>query len=142
MKHDDRFQKIRRACHGVTPPVSCSGWNLGSAAAWNASTASIAEAVWCPCVSAGSGEKRVMMTSGRKWRMTATTSARTASFPQMRSVSSGLFEKPKSRARVKNCSAPSMRRAASSSCVRMRPSAGPCSEPIRFWPPSPRVSDR
>jgi len=51
------------------------------------------------------------MTSGRNLRITATTSASTASFPQMRSVSSGFFENPKSRARVKNCSAPSMRRA-------------------------------
>ena len=52
----------------------------------------IAEAVWWPCVSDGSGEKRVMITSGRKRRMTATTSASMASLPQMRSVSSGLFE--------------------------------------------------
>ena len=41
--------------------------------------------------------------------------------PRCASVSSGVFEKPKSTARVKNCSAPSMRRAASSSCVRITP---------------------
>ena len=35
-----------------------------------------------------------------------------------------------------------MRRAASSSWVRITPSWSPCSVPIRFWPPSPRVSDR
>ena len=62
--------------------------------------------------------------------------------PQMRSVSSGLFEYPKSRARVKNCSAPSTRRAASSSSVLITPSSAPCSDPIRFWPPSPRVIER
>src|ERR1039458_2426521 len=45
-------------------------------------------------------------------------------------------------ARVKNCSAPSTWRAASNSCVRMMPSCAPCSLPIRFWPPSPRVSER
>ena len=38
--------------------------------------------------------------------------------------------------------APSIERAAKSSCVRMRPSEGPCSEPMRFCPPSPRVIER
>src|SRR6266516_2134650 len=33
-------------------------------------------------------------------------------------------------------------RAASSSSVRMIPSSGPSSGPMRFWPPSPRVSER
>ena len=71
-----------------------------------------------------------------------TTSPNTESFGQCRYVSSGVFEKPKSYARVKNCRAPSTRRAASSSSVRMTPSASPSSLPIAFCPPSPRVSDR
>ncbi len=83
-----------------------------------------------------------MMTSGRKTRIAHTTSARISSRPQIASVSSAVFEYPKSIARVKSCSAPSMRRAASSSSVRITPSSAPCSEPIRFCPPSPRVSDR
>ena len=45
-------------------------------------------------------------------------------------------------ARVKYCSVPSILRDASSSCVRMMPSSSPCSGPIRFCPPSPRVSDK
>ena len=49
------------------------------------------------------------------------------------------FENPKSYARVKNCSAPSIRRAASNSCVRIKPNSIPCSSPIKFCPPSPRV---
>ncbi len=82
------------------------------------------------------------MMSGRKLRITHTTSARMRSWPQIASVSSGFFEKPKSSAREKYCSAPSTRRAASSSWVRIKPSCSPVSLPIRFWPPSPRVSER
>ncbi len=83
-----------------------------------------------------------MITSGRNERITQTTSESTASCPQKRSVSSGVFENPKSIARVKNCSAPSIWRAASSSSVRTTPNSSPCSVPIRFCPPSPRVSER
>ena len=37
---------------------------------------------------------------------------------------------------------PSILRAANNSWVRITPNASPCSDPMRFWPPSPRVSDR
>ena len=43
-RNEKRFQKIRLACHGETY-FSCSGNFAGSAAATNASSASIAEAV-------------------------------------------------------------------------------------------------
>jgi hypothetical protein len=43
-------------------------------------------------VGVGLRGKRVMMTSGRNRRMASTTSASTASCPQMESDSSGLFE--------------------------------------------------
>ncbi len=72
------------------------------------------------------------MTSGRVLRIAKTVSARTGSFPQIASVSSGLFEYPKSIARVKSWRAPSMRRAARSSCVRRSPISSPFSDPIRF----------
>ncbi|MEJ7664194.1 MAG: hypothetical protein WKG07_34035 [Hymenobacter sp.] len=63
----------------------------------------------------------MMSTSGRRWRMTHTMSASTCSLSQMVKVSADVLEKPKSLARVKNCRPPSMRRAASSSWVRMTP---------------------
>ena len=85
----------------------------------------MAEAVWCPCPAVESGGKRVMITSGRKRRIAQTTSARIESWFQKSSVSSAFFEKPKSSARVNICSAPSSRRAASSSCVRITPSGAP-----------------
>ena len=75
-------------------------------------------------------------------RMTRTTSLRIVSFGQCFQVSSCDFEKPKSYALVKNCPAPSRRRAASNSSVRSSPRARPNSGPIRFWPPSPRLSER
>ena len=83
-----------------------------------------------------------MITSGRNVRITRTMSETTAFRSQIRSVSAGLFEKPKSMARVKNCRPPSRRRAARSSWVRITPSSSKNSGPITFWPPSPRVSDR
>ena len=64
-----------------------------------------------------------MMTSGRKRRITQTISPRMLSWPHFDIVSSAVLENPKSMARVKNCSAPSIRRAASSSWVRMTPSS-------------------
>ena len=82
------------------------------------------------------------MICGRKARTTVTTSRRIESFTQCVYVSSAVLEKPKSYARVKNCRPPSSRRAASSSSVRIIPSSGPSSLPIRFCPPSPRVSER
>ncbi len=51
-----------------------------------------------------------------------------------------LNEKPKSIARVKNCSAPSKRCAASSSSVRSTASGTNSSGPISFCPPSPCVA--
>ena len=84
----------------------------------------------------------MMITSGLNVRMTRTMSDTTAFRSQILSVSAGLFEKPKSMARVKNCWPPSSRRAARSSWVRMTPSSSKISGPITFWPPSPRVSER
>jgi len=52
-------------------------------------------------VSASIDGKRVITTSGWNWRKTRTVSDNTVSPSQKRSVSSGLFEKPKSIARVK-----------------------------------------
>src|SRR6184192_3162927 len=82
------------------------------------------------------------MICGRKRRTTSTTSLRTESRGQNRSASSSVLEYPKSYARVKNWRAPSIRRAASSSSERMTPSSGPSSGPMRFCPPSPRLSDK
>jgi len=84
------FQKIRRACHGLTH-WSCSGNRAGSAAAWKASRARMAEAVWWPCVSPVDG-KRVTITSGWNRRITQTTSLSTASRPQMARLSSDVLE--------------------------------------------------
>ncbi len=108
-----RFHTMRFACQGFTY-FSCSGKRFGSAAAVNASSARIADAVWCPCPPPSFG-KRVIITSGRKLRTIQTTSESTASLPHFAKLSSGLFEKPKSTARVKNCSALSMFLAASNS---------------------------
>ena len=62
--------------------VSCSGNRVGSAAAAKASLISIPEAVWCPCPPVPSAANRVMITSGRNFRITQTMSPRTLSFPQ------------------------------------------------------------
>ena len=134
------FQNSRLVCQ-VWVNRSCSGNFAGSAAAWNASTASCADAVWLPCPPEAPGGKRVTITSGRNFRITQTMSARICSFPQNSYVSSAVFEYPKSMARVKYCSAPSIRRAASNSRVRSIPISTPFSVPIRFWPPSPRVRE-
>src|SRR6185312_15184302 len=97
---------------------------------------------WCPCPSRGVPENTDTITCGRNARTTVTTSVSTESCGQCWKVSAALLEKPKSYARVKYWCAPSMRRAASSSSVRITPSASPSSLPMRFCPPSPRVSDR
>ena len=73
--------------------------------------------------------------------MTVITSCSSESCGQCLRVSSAVFEKPKSYPRPKNWWAPSIRLAASNSSVRMTPSASPSSLPMRFCPPSPRVSD-
>ena len=134
------FWSRRFGCQAVSSPI-CSGNAFGSPASLNASMARIAEAVWWPwpppC-----GENRVITTSGRKVRITRTMSDTTPLRSQIRSVSCGFLEKPKSMARVKNCRPPSRRRAASSSWVRITPSSSKSSGPITFWPPSPRVSER
>ena len=107
--------------------------------AWRATT----PASWCwPCPSRGVPEKMDTSTCGRNRRITRSTSARSVSRGQKRCVSSSVFEKPKSKARVKYWCAPSTPRADSSSSVRSRPSDSPSSDPMRFWPPSPRDSDR
>src|ERR1035437_9656482 len=135
------FQSNRLGCQGLRY-LSCSG-NLVESPAWlNASSASIAEAVWCPCPPSPVIGKRVIITLGRNLRIIQTTSESILSFPQKAKVSSGDLEKPKSYARLKNCSAPSIFRASRSSCVRISPNNSPCSEPIRFCPPSPRVMER
>jgi hypothetical protein len=59
------FNTSRVACHGFNPCASWSGKRAGSAAARNASSARIAEAMWCPWPAVLSGAKRVTMTSGR-----------------------------------------------------------------------------
>ena len=69
------FWRIRFGCQAVSSP-SCSGNALGSPASLNASTARMADAVWCPWPPPW-GEKRVMITSGRNVRMTRTISATT-----------------------------------------------------------------
>src|ERR1035437_9903958 len=135
------FHSNRFGCHGFKY-LSCFGNLLASPAWLNASSASIAEAVWCPCPPSPVIGKRVRITSGRNFRIIQTTSESIFSLSQKAKVSSGDFEKPKSYARLKNCSAPSIFRASRSSCVRISPNNSPCSEPIRFCPPSPRVKDR
>ena len=98
---------------------------------------------WCwPWPSLGVPLNTDTMTCGRKRRTAHTTSARISSRGHLDSVSSADLEKPKSTARVKNCSPPSMARAATSSLLRIIPSPSQNSVPIRFWPPSPRVSAR
>jgi len=62
-----------------------------------------------------------------------TTSANTASLPQMRRVFGGLGVAEVARA-GEELLGPSILRAASSSCVRMSPSSDPCSAPMRFCP--------
>src|SRR6266478_1207251 len=79
---------------------------------------------------------------GLNARITVITSLSSESCGQCFRVSSAVFEKPKSYPRAKYWCAPSIRRAARSSSVRITPSASPSSLPIRFWPPSPRVSDK
>ena len=74
------FHIRRLACQGCTH-CNCSGNLLGSAAAVNASLPRIADA-WCwPCPSRGVPLKRRMITSGRKRRITQTTSLRIFSRP-------------------------------------------------------------
>ena len=60
----------------------------------------------------------------------------------MAKVSFGSLENPKSFARVKNCSPPSILLAANNSCVLMAPNFSRNSVPIKFCPPSPRVNDK
>src|SRR5881409_3345070 len=96
------FHTRRFACQGCTH-FSCSGKRLGSAAAVKASFAKIAEAVCCPWPPSPVVGKRVMMTSGRNFRITHTTSLNNFSRSHFVKVSSGFFEYQKSKARVKNC---------------------------------------
>ena len=132
------FQNILRVFQTETN-CNCSGKRVGSAAASKASSANIADAVWCPCPPLPSVAKRVMIISGLKLRITQTISLKIESWLHLVKVSSGFLLKPKSYARVKNCSPPSILRAANNSCVRIIPNSMPCSEPIKFCPPSPRV---
>ncbi len=74
------FHIRRLACQGCTH-CNCSGNRLGSAAAENASLPRIAE-TWCwPWPSRGVPVNRRMITSGRKRRITQTTSLRIFSRP-------------------------------------------------------------
>ena len=84
------FWRIRFGCQGVSSP-SCSGNAFGSPASLNASTASIADAVWWPWPPPW-GENRVITTSGRNVRITRTMSDTTpAAGPRCASVSRGSW---------------------------------------------------
>src|SRR5262245_43067444 len=82
-----------------------------------------------------------MMTSGRSSRICSTMRRNNSFSPQIRNVSSAVFEKPKSRKPRKCGSEPCTSAAAIVSRARITPSSSYNSGPTAFCPPSPNVEN-